>query len=78
MTASEDDAGPNSPYPTRRAVVAGGVAVPIAMSLSSDATAQSAPSDGTPPAISVNLTVNGTRHALTLDARSTLLSAHRV
>jgi xanthine dehydrogenase YagT iron-sulfur-binding subunit len=77
MTASEADAGSNNDYPTRRTVVAGGVAVPIAMSLPSDTMAQSSPRDGAPPAISVNLTVNGTRHALTLDPRSTLLDVLR-
>jgi xanthine dehydrogenase YagT iron-sulfur-binding subunit len=77
MTASEADAGSNNDYPSRRTVVAGGVAVPIAMSLPSDTMAQSAQPDGAPPAISVNFTVNGTRRALTLDPRSTLLDVLR-
>jgi xanthine dehydrogenase YagT iron-sulfur-binding subunit len=33
--------------------------------------------NGRPPSISVNLTINGTRHALTLDPRSTLLDVLR-
>jgi xanthine dehydrogenase YagT iron-sulfur-binding subunit len=85
MTASEADDTPHysshptrhSSHPTRRAVVAGGVAVPIAMTLPSDASAQPALRDGAPSALSVNLTVNGTRHALTLDPRSTLLDVLR-
>src|SRR4029077_4730383 len=33
--------------------------------------------NGSAPSISVNLTINGTRHALTLDPRSTLLDVLR-
>jgi xanthine dehydrogenase YagT iron-sulfur-binding subunit len=78
MTASEADDSPHySSHPTRRTVVAGSVAVPIAMTLPSGATAQTALRDGAPSAVSVNLTVNGTRHALTLDPRSTLLDVLR-
>src|SRR4051812_29638696 len=78
MTASEANDTPHySSHPTRRAVVAGGVAVPIAMTLPSDASAQPALRDGAPSAISVNLTVNGARHSLTLDPRSTLLDVLR-
>jgi len=78
MTASETDDSPhNSSHPTRRTVVAGSVAVPIAMSLPSEATAQPALRDGAPSTVSVNLTVNGTRHALALDPRSTLLDVLR-
>jgi xanthine dehydrogenase YagT iron-sulfur-binding subunit len=78
MTASgADDSSQNSSHPTRRTVVAGGVAVPIAMTLPSSAQAQPALRDGAPTAVSVNLNVNGTRHALTLDPRSTLLDVLR-
>jgi len=51
--------------------------VPIVMSMSQSAAAQSPASDGAASSVSVNLTVNGTRHALTLDPRSTLLDVLR-
>jgi xanthine dehydrogenase YagT iron-sulfur-binding subunit len=78
MTESDEaDASSHSLRPTRREVVAGAAMVPIAMSMSSDAAAQSAARDGASSAVPVNLTVNGTRHALTLDPRSTLLDVLR-
>jgi xanthine dehydrogenase YagT iron-sulfur-binding subunit len=77
MTESEADASSPSRQPTRREVVAGAAVVPIAMSMSSDAAAQSRAGNGGSSAVSVNLTVNGTRHALTLDPRSTLLDVLR-
>jgi len=77
MTASKADDGPDSRHPTRREIVAGGVMVPIVMSMSQSAAAQSRASDGAASSVSVNLTVNGTRHALTLDPRSTLLDVLR-
>jgi len=77
MTASGADDSPQSSHPTRRTVVAGTVAVPIAMTMPATAPAQPALRDGAPSAVSVNLNVNGTRHALTLDPRSTLLDVLR-
>jgi xanthine dehydrogenase YagT iron-sulfur-binding subunit len=78
MTASDEaDASSHSLRPTRREVVAGAAMVPIAMSMSSDAAAQSAARNDASSAVPVNLTVNGTRHALTLDPRSTLLDVLR-
>ena len=78
MTESEADVPPHPRHPTRREVVAGAAVVPIAMSMSpSDAAAQSRAGNGGSSAVSVNLTVNGTRHALTLDPRSTLLDVLR-
>ena len=82
MKESEPDASSHSRHPTRREVVAGGAMVPIAMvpltmSMPSDATAQPAARDGASSAVSVNVTVNGQRHALTLDPRSTLLDVLR-
>jgi xanthine dehydrogenase YagT iron-sulfur-binding subunit len=74
MTKNEANA---SSHPTRRAVVAGGAVVPIAMSMSSGAAAQSPPSAGGPASVAVSLTVNGRRHALTLDPRSSLLDVLR-
>jgi xanthine dehydrogenase YagT iron-sulfur-binding subunit len=77
-TASEDDASPQGSYhPTRREVVAGGVTVPIAMSLPVSAAAQSTAANGAPFPVSVGFKVNGVRHALTLDPRSTLLDVLR-
>jgi len=79
MTASEEaDAESRFNHPTRREVVAGGITVPIAMSLTSESMAQSRAGNGvSSSAVSVNLTVNGTRHVLTLDPRSTLLDVLR-
>jgi xanthine dehydrogenase YagT iron-sulfur-binding subunit len=73
----EADAGSHSPRPTRREVVAGAAMVPLAMSMSSDAAAQSPPRNDASSAVPVNLTVNGTRHTLSLDPRSTLLDVLR-
>jgi xanthine dehydrogenase YagT iron-sulfur-binding subunit len=77
MTASKADDSPHSRHPTRREIVASGAMVPIVMSLPQSAAAQSPASDGAASPVSVNLTVNGTRHALTLDPRSTLLDVLR-
>jgi xanthine dehydrogenase YagT iron-sulfur-binding subunit len=74
---SKTDARSNSRHPTRREIVAGSAMVPIAMSLSSGAAAQPQASGGVPAAVSVNITVNGTPHALALDPRSTLLDVLR-
>ena len=71
-----DDISRHAGRPTRRELVAGGAAVPIAMGLAPGAAAQS-PANATPANISVNLTVNGARHTLTLDPRSTLLDVLR-
>jgi xanthine dehydrogenase YagT iron-sulfur-binding subunit len=66
-----------STHPTRREIVAGGAMVPIAMGLPSGAAAQSSAGATTPETVSVSLTVNGTRHALMLDPRTTLLDLVR-
>src|SRR6516225_6768485 len=76
MTESQTDA--NSPrHPTRREIAAGGVMVPIAMSPPSKAAAQPHASNGASFTVSATLTVNGARHTLTLDTRSTLLDVLR-
>jgi len=62
---------------TRREIVAGGVVVPVALGFPSAAAAQSSTGATTPQAVSVSLTVNGTRHALVLDPRTTLLDLLR-
>src|SRR5262245_46416447 len=74
MSEADDD---SRPHPTRREIVAGGAMVPIAMSLSPTAGAQSSASTGASSAVSVNLTVNGTPRALRLDPRTTLLDLLR-
>jgi xanthine dehydrogenase YagT iron-sulfur-binding subunit len=77
MTESEFDASSHPRRPTRRDIVAGGAMVPIAMSLPSEIAAEPRASDGAASTVSVNLTVNGARHTLTLDTRSTLLDVLR-
>src|SRR4249920_128770 len=54
-----------------------GARVPIAMGWPSGAAAQPSSSLTTPETVSVSLTVNGTRHALILDPRTTLLDLLR-
>ena len=71
-----DDISRHAGQPTRRELVAGGAAVPIAMGLASGAAAQSR-ANAAPATVSVSLTVNGARHSLTLDPRSTLLDVLR-
>jgi xanthine dehydrogenase YagT iron-sulfur-binding subunit len=61
--------------PTRRELVAGGAAIPIALGLAPGAAAQAV--NTAPVNISVSLTVNGVRHTLALDPRSTLLDVLR-
>jgi xanthine dehydrogenase YagT iron-sulfur-binding subunit len=68
--------GPSS-HPTRREIVASGAGGPIAMGSPSGAAAQSSTGATTAEAVSVSLTVNGTRHALMLDPRTTLLDLLR-
>jgi len=71
-----DDISRHAGLPTRRELVAGGAAIPIAMGLAPGAAAQPRAS-AAPAPVSVNLTVNGARHTLTLDPRSTLLDVLR-
>jgi len=73
-----DDNARQYGYPSRREVIAGAATAPIAMTMSSGATAQSQASSSTASSsVSVILTVNGARHALTLDPRSSLLDVLR-
>jgi xanthine dehydrogenase YagT iron-sulfur-binding subunit len=58
----------SSNYAPRRKIVASGEMPPVAMGSSSDPTLE---------VVSVSLTVNGLRHALTLDPRTTLLDLLR-
>jgi xanthine dehydrogenase YagT iron-sulfur-binding subunit len=71
-----DDNLRHAGQPTRRELVAGGAAVPIAIGLASGAAAQTQ-ANTAPAPISVSLTVNGARHTLALDPRSTLLDVLR-
>ena len=66
-------------HPSRREVIAGAASASMVVSMSSGTTAQSqgSGSGGGALLIPVNLTVNGTRHALTLDPRSSLLDVLR-
>jgi xanthine dehydrogenase YagT iron-sulfur-binding subunit len=63
--------------PARRQIVASAATVPIAMGLGSHAAAQPSSSLPSPTPASVSLTVNGKRHALSLDPRTTLLDLLR-
>jgi xanthine dehydrogenase YagT iron-sulfur-binding subunit len=63
--------------PTRREIVTAAAVVPMALGMPSGASAQSQTSDGASSTVSVNVTVNGTPHALTLDPRATLLDVLR-
>jgi xanthine dehydrogenase YagT iron-sulfur-binding subunit len=63
--------------PTRREVVAAGAAVPVAMAFPLGTAAQSAAAATAPEPVALTLTINGTRHALTIDPRTTLLDLLR-
>src|SRR5262245_11593166 len=76
MTDRTDDISRHPSQPTRRELVAGGAAIPIAMGLAPGAAAQPHGNAASTP-VSVNLTVNGVRHTLSLDPRSTLLDVLR-
>jgi xanthine dehydrogenase YagT iron-sulfur-binding subunit len=67
----------SSSHPTRREIVSSDAMVPIAIGLPSRAATQSSTSLTTPEAVSVSLTVNGRRHDLMLDPRTTLLDLLR-
>ena len=67
----------SSTHPTRREIVVSGAMFPIAMGLPSRVAAESFTRLTTPEAVSVSLTINGARHALMLDPRTTLLDLLR-
>lgn len=83
MSASEQPGAGSatSGYPTRREIVTGAAAIPMAMGLPSNVSAQSSSATGgsasAPAPVSVELTVNGMRHRLDLDPRATLLDVLR-
>ena len=74
-----DSIGCSYAHPSRREVIAAAATASIVMGISLDSKAQSQRSDGGAAAslVPVNLTVNGMRHALTLDPRSSLLDVLR-
>jgi xanthine dehydrogenase YagT iron-sulfur-binding subunit len=73
-----DDSVRHYAHPSRREVIAGAASASMVISMSSGTTAQPQGSDGGGALlIPVNLTVNGMRHTLTLDSRSSLLDVLR-
>jgi xanthine dehydrogenase YagT iron-sulfur-binding subunit len=72
-----DQSFPSPGQPTRRQIVASAATVPIAMGQGSHAAAQPSSSLPSPTPASVSLTVNGKRHAFSLDPRTTLLDLLR-
>jgi xanthine dehydrogenase YagT iron-sulfur-binding subunit len=76
MSHDTSRAAARAQHPTRREVVASGAMVPLALALPSESAAQSEVRN-VPSGIPTTFVVNGTRHALTLDPRSTLLDVLR-
>jgi xanthine dehydrogenase YagT iron-sulfur-binding subunit len=74
MISNDEDA-----HPSRREIIAGAVTASFAMGMPLGATGQSQGTDsGTAPSkVPVSLIVNGRRHELTLDSRSSLLDVLR-
>jgi xanthine dehydrogenase YagT iron-sulfur-binding subunit len=66
-------------HPSRREIIVGAASASMVISMSLGTTAQSqgTGSGSAASEVSVNLTVNGTRHVLTLDSRSSLLDVLR-
>jgi xanthine dehydrogenase YagT iron-sulfur-binding subunit len=80
ISNDENSDGMARPYahPSRREIIVGAVTGSFAMGMPPDAAGQSQGSRGSAASeISVNLTVNGTHHALALDPRTSLLDALR-
>lgn len=76
MPLEKTEATAHAQHPTRREIIASGAVLPIALTLTPGAAAQTAaPSSAS--SVPVNLTINGTRHALALDPRATLLDVLR-
>jgi xanthine dehydrogenase YagT iron-sulfur-binding subunit len=72
-----ESSSPSSAQPTRREIVASGAMLSVAMGLPSGVAAQPTTRVTTPETVPVSLTINGTRHALMLDPRTTLLDLLR-
>jgi xanthine dehydrogenase YagT iron-sulfur-binding subunit len=74
MTNSPSEPAPGSHHLSRREVLASSALAPLAMNMPAASMAQPAAAAS---AVPVSLDVNGTRHALKLDPRSTLLDVLR-
>ncbi len=77
MSHNTPRATAGAPHPTRREVVASGAVIPLALTLPSGASTQTAAQKVTSSGVPVNVTINGNSHALTLDPRATLLDVLR-
>jgi xanthine dehydrogenase YagT iron-sulfur-binding subunit len=78
MPKDSSRAAARASHPNRREVVVSGAAVPLALTLPAGAASAQAQAPSTASSsVPVQLTVNGATHALTLDARSTLLDVLR-
>jgi xanthine dehydrogenase YagT iron-sulfur-binding subunit len=78
MTDNAVDQSFRSPgQPTRRQIAAFAATIPMPMGVRSHAAAQPSSSAPSPLRASVSLTVNGKRHAFSLDPRTTLLDLLR-
>ena len=66
-----------SGHATRRELIASGAMVPVAMALPSGSAAQPSIAAGSFESVPVGLTINGTRHDLMLDPRTTILDLLR-
>jgi xanthine dehydrogenase YagT iron-sulfur-binding subunit len=75
--ADKDSSGSSDqpPHLSRRGVIAGAVSAPIAIGMASNAEAREPPAAAS--TVAVTLTVNGVRHVLSLDSRTTLLDVLR-
>jgi xanthine dehydrogenase YagT iron-sulfur-binding subunit len=73
----KSDITAHAEHPTRREVVASGAMIPIALTLPPGMIAQSEAQSAAQRGVPVSFTVNGARHALTLDPRTTLLDVLR-
>ena len=74
---AKNGAGAGSRHPTRRDIVAGGVALPVVVGIPAGAAAQPPAAVADSVAVVVNLTINGKLHTLALDPRTTLLDLLR-
>jgi xanthine dehydrogenase YagT iron-sulfur-binding subunit len=72
-----DDSAQQSGKPTRRDVVVSGAMVSLSAGLPSAAAGQPGTNREAPAQVATTLTINGKRHALTLDPRATLLDVLR-
>jgi xanthine dehydrogenase YagT iron-sulfur-binding subunit len=78
MSQNGSRATARAQHPTRREVVTSGAMIPLAMTLPSEsAAAQAEAQTVARSSVPVSFTVNGARHALTLDPRATLLDVLR-